>query len=277
MNKRTITIFLAFLITVIASGQSFKDIYEKSIHDNTKVSYPHLREADVVWSKKIWRVIDLREKMNHMLFYPIRPTIDGRQNLISIILEEVESGRVEAFDVQDMNVSVTYEDIEVSLGAGPQTIDVYDEITGDVIGDSVVYATIDDKLQDVKQYMIHEEWFFDKKHSTLGVRIIAICPITVELSSITGRMERQRLFWVLYDDIRDSFATHEVFNPANDAHRLSFDDLFMQRRFSSVIYAESNVYDDRFINEYMIGRNAIFEAERIHNEIRNFEHDLWEY
>ncbi len=275
--KRVFIMLFALMVTGALFGQSFRDIYEKSIHDNRKVDYPHLREADVGWSKKIWRVIDLRERMNHPLFFPVRPTVDGRKNLMSIILEEIEEGRVEAYDVSDLNVSVTYEDIEISMGAGPRTIDVYDDVTGDVIGDTVVYASIDDRIEDVKQLMLHEEWFFDKRHSRLQVRIIAISPITVELSPVSGRVERQRLFWVMFDDLRDALASNEVFNDRNDANRLSFDDLFMQRRFNSIVYAESNAFDDRFISEYMVGRDAIVEAERIENIIRNWEHDLWEY
>jgi hypothetical protein len=63
----------------------------------------------------------------------------------------------------------------------------------------------------------------------------------------------------------------------NDAQRISFDDLFMQRRFGSTITGESNVYNDRPISDYQIGKFTLFEAERIKTELFNFEHDLWEY
>jgi gliding motility associated protien GldN len=125
--------------------------------------------------------------------------------------------------------------------------------------------------------MLYEEWFFDKKHSKLDVRIIGLCPIYVAFDQATGRTSRVRLFWVRYDDVRDLLSKNEVFNPSNDAQRLSFDDLFMQRRFSSYISAESNVYNDRPINLYTIGKDAMFEAERIKKEMADFEHDLWEY
>jgi hypothetical protein len=63
----------------------------------------------------------------------------------------------------------------------------------------------------------------------------------------------------------------------NDAQRISYDDLFMQRRFGSIVFGESNVFDDRQINEYTVGKYTLFEAERIKNELFNIEHDLWEY
>ncbi|MBN2764205.1 MAG: hypothetical protein JXR41_14020, partial [Bacteroidales bacterium] len=69
----------------------------------------------------------------------------------------------------------------------------------------------------------------------------------------------------------------EIFNRNNDAQRISFDDFFMQRRFNSYIFAESNVYDNRWINSYAIGEDALLEAEKIKDWLFNIEHDLWEY
>jgi gliding motility associated protien GldN len=97
------------------------------------------------------------------------------------------------------------------------------------------------------------------------------------MNSETKHLDRNRVCWVRYDEIRDVLAKKEAYNPKNDAQRLSFDDLFMQRRFSSYIVAESNVYNDRFIQEYTVGKDAMFEAERVKKEIMDFEHDLWEY
>lgn len=275
MNKRLLTGLFALLACSMTFGQSFKDIYEKSIHENAKVEYPYLREADVVWSKKIWRIIDLREKMNHTLYYPTRPMADGRTNLMGILLAEIKAGQMQAFDVNDMNVNVTYADIEAKLDAGDKEV-AQTDLDGNVIGTTLVKIPIEDKLVDIKQIMVLEEWYFDKKHSSLNVRIIGLNPISMAPNEM-GRVDRVRLFWVRYDDFRDTFAKHEVFNRFNDAQRLSFDDLFMQRRFSSVIFAESNVYDDRVISDYMVGKDVIFEAERIKTELQNFEHDLWEY
>jgi gliding motility associated protien GldN len=92
-----------------------------------------------------------------------------------------------------------------------------------------------------------------------------------------GRILKKPLFWINYNEVRDALAKKEVYMYKNDAQRVSFDDLFMQRRFGSIIYGESNVYDDRMISDYQVGKNTLFEAERIKNELFDFEHDLWEY
>jgi hypothetical protein len=92
-----------------------------------------------------------------------------------------------------------------------------------------------------------------------------------------GRITKKALFWMKYDQARDALARNEAYVVNNDAQRISFDDLFLQRRFGSIIYGQSDVANDRIISDYQVGRNALFEAERIKTELFNFEHDLWEY
>jgi gliding motility associated protien GldN len=280
MNKKFLLLGIIILIvTGMAYGQAFKDIYQKSLPENQKISYPFLREADAIWSKKITRVIDLREKANQLLYYPTKPLLDGRKSLTMLLLDEIKAGRLNALvtdpgklSTDSVVANVTYTDIEGLMGS-KATKTQLTRPDGTPFDTTIVTTA---KKEDIKQLMVYEEWFFDKKYSKLDVRIIALCPIWLGLDE-TGKLSRKPLFWIKYDEVRDLLAKKEVFNSSNDAQRISFDDLFMQRRFDSYIISESNVYDDRVILEYALGKDAMFEAERIKKEMFNWEHDLWEY
>lgn len=253
-------------------------IYTKQIGQRTPAPYPPLREADVMWAKKIWRLIDLREKVNQPLYYPTRPKGDW-YSLIDVILNTIKSGEnVYAYDADegdDMTVQITQAEINKKFGAGVDSVWVPDL---DGSGNGIWEISENEvRSNEVKQYIVQEVWYFDSKLSSLQVRILGICPIRISLNNETNAIEKRKLFWIKYDPFRRSFVNNEAFNRYNDAKRISYDDMFLQRRFSGYILAESNVYDNRQINDYEIGRNALLESERIKKVIFDFEQDLWEY
>jgi len=262
-------------------------VYDKQHTANKKpIPYQSVREADMFWSKVVWRIIDLREKINQPLYFPTQP-LGARRSLIDVLMSAIDSGGLQAYSTRDDNnefkVPITYADVIEEFDATEKVQDVVINFqTGETRKDTLEGEVRSDE---VMQIMVKELWFFDKQRSVMDVRTIGICPIRLyyqdgELDTL-GLAEveptKKKLFWVKYPEARKFLASNEVFNQKNDAARLSYDDIFYKRRFNGYIVKESNVYNNRTINLFLRGIEIMLESERIEEFIFNFGHDLWEF
>jgi len=274
-----VIVFVLTLVGKQTNAQIVNGAYKHNdIIQKKPMPLPSVREADVFWSKKIWRIIDLREKINQPLYYPSEE-MEGRVNLITLLLNGIENAQITPYDASyddDFKVPMTYDQVKESFGAEATQIEKINFDTGER---TTVTVQGEIRPNDIKQYMIKEEWYFDKQTSTLNVRIIGICPIRefVRAGDSSGEVQREKLFWIYYPEARPLLATNLVLNPYNEARQMSFDDIFVKRFFNSYIVQESNVLNNREISAYLSGKEAMLESKKIENEIFNFEQDLWEY
>lgn len=252
-------------------------IYDKKVTIEKKpITYPWVREADVVWRKRIWRVIDLREKINQAFYYPEVPHNDLR-SLTQVMLDALKEGTITAYDASSTTdeflVPLTYQEImnrlerndSATMQRSYPPYDWYDTV-----------ISIKFNPGDVKRYRIKEDWFFDKQRSVMEVRILGLCPVRDNYDENGIFRAYDPLFWIYFPEARPVLAKAEVFNRNNSASRKTYDDIFWKRMFNSYIYKEDNVYDRR-ITDYATGIDALMEAERIKNDLFMFEQNLWEY
>lgn len=285
-----IGVVLSGMVLSPVKGQDVKkEVYDKvNIPFKKPIPYPDVREADIMWSKVVWRMVDLREKQNLPLYYPLTP-IGERMSLISLLLYGIDNESLTVYNptstFDEFKVPMTREDIDVNLEA----VEVKKQVP-DANGNMRDTSYKNERqIDQVKKLLIKEKWYFDKQTSTMQVRILGLCPIRVftrQLDTQSGtnveetddaEITLKQVFWVYYPEARNLLASHPVYTRFNDAQQISFDDLFMQRRFSGYIFRESNVYNNRNISDYATGNDALLEAERIKEYLFEVEHDLWEY
>jgi gliding motility associated protien GldN len=252
------------------------------------IAYGYTDDRDILWSKTIWEIIDLNERINFPLYYP---TINNgllsssRKSLYRILYDHIADGSItEIYSTSYFNESekLTFEDLADILvsrnlsAEGISKANAGEEITED---DYDTYKIETDKIV---QYRIKGTWYFNKRLGELKYRLLGIAPVAPDVSTLSQGPEAMKdalvpLFWIWFPDAREALANNQVFNPRNSSQGISFDHLLNSRRFNATIYKEENVYEDRQVNEYIYedALRQLLESERIKEEIRDFELDMW--
>jgi gliding motility associated protien GldN len=260
--------------------------------DNDKpLPYGYVHDRDVLMGKTVWELVDVDERINFPLYYPVDTAFVGkdRRSLFSVLLKGIKEGKItEVYGDDYFNNKKTLKDME-SVFKFRDTTDIGIEEYGKdveayksgrkVLDPQYINETVLD-ASDISGYKIKGFWYFDKRQSELKYRLLAICPMATEArDKAKGNTDAIELFWVYFPSIRDILHEAKAFNDKNSAMPITFDHLLNSRRFNGVIYKEENVYGDRQVDQYMKdnAQMQLLESERIKEKIRNFEQDMWNY
>ena len=296
MNTRN---FLIVMISILGSVASYaqpnllnakipEEIGLKSADqlnaDNDKpLEYGYVDDRDVLMGKTVWEIIDLSERINFPLYFPIDTANIGpdRRSLYDVLTRAIRSGEIsEVYSDSYFNTKKSYQDIKASLTRIDTTDAGKEQINAGIAISPEYIVKQDLTSQDVSQYKIKGYWYFDKRQSELKYRLLGICPVTPDVYTMNSEEKDYiELFWVFFPASRDVLHEAKSFNDKNSAMPISFDQILNSRRFNSVIYQEENVYGDRDIMSYMKdnAQNQLLEAERVKEKIRDFEQDMWNY
>ncbi len=256
--------------------------------DNDKpLPYGYVDDRDILWSKTVWEVVDLDERVNFPLYYPLDTINIGsdRRSLYDVLMKNIKNGKLtdiyaDAYFTEKRKLS----DLEATLvkvdttDLGYEQINAGEELSPEFVNERNITAA------EIEEYRIKGIWYFDKRQGELKYRMLGIAPVAPDVNFINDdtvdpETNKVELFWVWYPSARQILHEAKVFNQRNSAQPLSFDMLLNSRRFNGMIYQEDNVHGDRKITEY-VADNALFqllESNRIKEQIRDREQDMWAY
>jgi gliding motility associated protien GldN len=296
MRKGFFILLLVFILqtnTVLAQSNLLnakvpQEVGMQVAENQRPIEYGYIDDRDILWSKTIWEIIDLDERINFPYYYP---TInngllsDSRKSLFRILYDSIEDGSItEIYSSSyfNENEKLTFADLAEKLqmrnlsAEGISKSNAGEQVTED---DYDIYTIQSDK---VMQYLIKGTWYFNKRLGELKYRLLGIAPVAPDVSTLSQGPEAMKdalvpLFWVWFPDARESLANSNVFNNRNSTQAITFDHMLNSRRFNSTIYKEENVYEDREVKDYIYedALRQLLESEKIKSVIRDFEQDMW--
>ncbi len=301
MNRITFfMVILMLFVSSIAFSQSnllnaripqeigVKTIEKLEADHDEPLPYGFIDDRDIFWSKVVWEYMDLNERLNLPYYYPIDTMriSSNRRSLYDTLLRGIKQGDiVEVYDDSYFTSKLSYQEIEEKLYRRDTIAEGIDVLNADPNADISEYIdTYNIDSEHIEGYKIKGVWYVDKRQGEMKFRLLGIAPVAQDVQTI-GREdigdinEKLPIFWVFYPDARQVMHDMKVFNPENAAFPISFDHLLNAHRFTSLIYKEENVYGDREVSTYVKGNSLfqVLEAEKLKEDIRNKELDLWNY
>lgn len=293
--KRLILAFCGLFISMAAFAQEnilnaktpdeigLKTEAQRENDNDNPLEYGYIDERDILWSKTTWEVIDLDERINFPYYYPIDTNNIGsnRRSLYDVLITNIKNGRIENIYADSyFKEKRTLKDISAALSRVDTTDLGIEQVN---LGQEVDEQYIDRRditSADIQEYRVRGYWYFDTRQGELKYRLLGIAPVAPDVNFIDDpEPQLVELFWVWFPGARDVLHEAKAFNNQNTSQSFSFDHLLNSRRFNAVVYQEDNVQGDRQVDDY-IQENSLMqllESQRIKEQIRNFEQDMWNY
>src|SRR5690606_12093570 len=272
-----------------------KTAAQDSLDNDKPLPYGYVGDRDILFGKKVWEVIDLNERVNFPMYFPVEDNLgDDRKSLFSVLITAIkDSTLTEVYDDSYFRLKKTPEDIQTVFffkELNDYGIEIMNQNPGvseaDLKTQGILtdehYSTSELTGADVSQYKIVGYWYFDKRQGEMKYRVLGICPMAVDaLTKLRQGSEAEpiELFWVYFPAAREILHNSKAFNERNSSMPITFDHLLNSRRFNGTIVKVENVYGDRLIEDYMKdnAQMQLLESDRLKENIRNFEQDMWNY
>jgi gliding motility associated protien GldN len=271
--------------------QSEELVAQERIPEYNPNSVYAIPESEIMYRRRLWRRMDLNEKMNE-------PFFAFGNEITKVIIDAVNDGRLFPYENDSLKTRMTKEEFLENLKL-PQygVTELTDEeramgFTDDNDGwgdwgDDTADAGADDSRdfyffpRQVSVLEVMEDFIFDKRRSRAYWDIQAInLIIPAKEFPETGLQRRVASF--RYKDLEQLFRSMPQeavwFNYQNQKANLNLADAFLLRLFSANIVKYWNPQNQDLVDIYKKHpREALLAAKWVENELLEFEHNLWSY
>jgi len=245
------------------------------------------RWDDIAWKRTVYKVIDLRDKQNYQLYFPMRPN-EEYESLFRLMLNAIADGLpVYRRNAREIRPSFNEKIEDVDL---PLIFSYDDNRDNDLIQVDSITHTIkigEDQYQkyirNQQKFLIEEIYFFDKNYSRMYSKIIAIAPLNAKNPNNSGSQNKMVflresiLCWFAFDELRPYLAKKYVIPNGNETERLTFDEYFAEKYYSSYLLGDANMFNRMLLDTFDDASKIKKEQKKIETELLNFELDLWEF
>ena len=290
MMKRKIIIAVGFVMLLgilpawtqpkaRAAAQEEEKAASNDLSVRAQSRYPRSKELpqDVVWTREIYRTLDLTKEGNGALYYPVEPLGD-RMNLFSLIFKLLATKKVPAYEYTLDGIEHLTTDKEVKFRDVLDRFGIYYEQKKlKNRKDSVLMIDNSDvPSAEVKSYFIKEIWYFDQRTSTYGSLIAALCPVLSRSEDFSDNSVKLPMFWINYQELAPYLSGAMIMaSDLNNVANRSIDDFFVSRQYKGDIYKTTNL-QNRPLAEYCKTDSAMIkEQKRIEAELTSFEKTLY--
>lgn len=232
-------------------------------------------EADLQYTKQVYRRLDLEKGANAALYYP-EDVIDGQENLFRIILTKVIDGSIPAYEYLDGREIFT-DQYKVNVPDMIQRFDIYaQEAKGSTERNpKYMIEEADVPTTQVLNYYIIEKWEFDRRSNSMKTKVEAICPVLNRYSDFGGD-SRYPMFWVKFDALRPYLTQQYVFiSDDNNLPQYSLDDYFNLGLYDGEIYKTRNLRNLSMTQMFPDEDDLKRAQDSIDNRLRTYGKDLW--
>ena len=253
----------------LETGKPVDGFYKQTLLKGAKpFAFPKITKNNIKFYKRIWRDIDLTDSVNKIFATP-------GETLVQLIMEAIKSNRLIPYADEGFKSQLNYKKV-MKIFTDSAIVPMFDSVTGEQTGTKTVFNEFN--ADSVTKFEIKEDIFFDKTRGRVITQIIGLAPVRKLKSSAGEFIAEQHPFWLYFPQCRNLFAAKEVIDPQRDIYNESYDDLFIQRNFKTVIVKESNPADLRIKDKYPNDEaKQKREADRIEREIQNYKSKMWKY